>query len=84
MDSMVERRDIQGNHFMVLTNFGDHVLHHLFPTLDHGILNDLYPILYETMEEFKVDLRFENFFQLIAGQHRQVARITASERLKGL
>lgn len=78
---MVERRDIQGNHFMVLTNFGDHALHHLFPTLDHGVLNDLYPLLYETMEEFKVQLKFQNFFQLVKGQHQQVARITCSDRL---
>lgn len=82
VDTMVERRDIQGNHFMVLTNFGDHVLHHLFPTLDHGLLNDLYPILYETLLEFKVELRFQHFFELVAGQHRQVARIWSSERLK--
>ncbi|XP_058816332.1 cytochrome b5-related protein-like, partial [Topomyia yanbarensis] len=36
--TVIDRSDIKGSHFAVLTHFGDHCLHHMFPTLDHGIL----------------------------------------------
>lgn len=39
----MERKEITGSPFLVLTNFGDHCLHHMFPTLDHSTLEHLYP-----------------------------------------
>lgn len=81
LDTMIDREDLRGNHFLVVTNFGDHILHHLFPTLDHGYLKDLYPILYDTVNEFSLEARSEPWSALIKGQHQQLARIVPSDRL---
>lgn len=62
-------------HALSLTHFGHHAMHHLFPTVDHGILNDLYPTLFETMNEFEVELGEYPWYHHIYGQLRQLARI---------
>ncbi|GBP98303.1 Cytochrome b5-related protein [Eumeta japonica] len=48
LDTVIDRSDIKKSQFMVLTHYGDHALHHLFPTLDHensfpndGVFQDL-------------------------------------------
>lgn len=74
VDTIIDRGDLKGSQFLVLTHFGDHVLHHLFPTLDHGILPQLYPILYETLEQFKCELRECNHLEHLLGQHKQLLR----------
>lgn len=75
LDTIIDREDLKGSSFLVITHFGHHALHHLFPTLDHGILPELYPILYQTMNEYKGELRSFPWFPLIAGQFQQLARI---------
>lgn len=79
---MIDRSDLKGNHFLALANFGDHIMHHLFPTLDHGCLAQLYPILYETVDEFKVELREKSYPSLIVGQHLQLIRTDPSTRCR--
>ncbi|XP_075150025.1 cytochrome b5-related protein-like [Haematobia irritans] len=74
IDTIIDRSDLKKSQFLVLTNFGEHALHHLFPTLDHGVLPQLYPVLYETLEEFKTQLRECNHLEHILGQHRQLLR----------
>lgn len=78
---MIDRKDAHANHFMSLTNFGDHILHHLFPTLDHGYLKELYPIFHEMVNEFQLEARVAPFVTLIWANHLQVARIEPSDRL---
>ena len=39
---------------LVLVTFGDHLLHHLFPAVDHSRLPALYPALQDTLHQFKV------------------------------
>ena len=34
LEAVKDRIEIKGNLFLNLTNFGDHGLHHLFPTVD--------------------------------------------------
>jgi fatty acid desaturase len=34
--------------FFVVATFGNHALHHLFPTVDHSKLDVLYPVLIKT------------------------------------
>lgn len=80
LDAVVDRPDINGNKFLVLTNFGDHALHHLFPTLDHEILPELLPVVEETCREFNVELRFISQFQLFVGQFLQLARTKPSTK----
>lgn len=74
VDTIIDRGDLKGSQFLVLTHFGEHALHHLFPTLDHGILPQLYPVLYETLDEFKCELRECTHFEHIIGQHKQLLR----------
>lgn len=75
LDTIIDRRDLKGSHFLVLTHFGDHVLHHLFPTMDHGVLNQIYPILNKTMEEFGEEARDQSFVNHLIGQNAQLHRI---------
>lgn len=74
LDAVIDRSDIKGSQFMVLTHFGEHALHHLFPTLDHGILPQLYPELKKTIEEFKGELRETTLLHHIIGQNQQLLR----------
>merc|ERR1712029_335839 len=51
-------RDIEGKssiYWLKMTSFGDHQLHHLFPTVDHSKLHHLYPVLEQTCREFNVN-----------------------------
>ncbi|XP_053603768.1 cytochrome b5-related protein-like isoform X2 [Plodia interpunctella] len=74
MDTMVERIDYAGNHFKSITRFGDHALHHLFPTLDHAVLKYLYPTLLEHCEKFDIQLRTTTFYGAILRKSKQLAR----------
>lgn len=37
-----------------LVAFGNHILHHLFPTLDHGLLDTIRLVFEETCKEFGI------------------------------
>lgn len=74
LDAVVDRVEITGSHWLVLTNFGDHALHHLFPTFDHGYLEHLYPVFQQTLKEFNLNLRFASQATLLKGQFRQLIR----------
>ncbi|KAJ8937273.1 hypothetical protein NQ318_005671 [Aromia moschata] len=74
LDAVMDRKDITGSHFLVLTNFGDHALHHLFPTIDHGLLEHMYPVFLETCKEFGIEWKLSSQFELIKGQYRQLAK----------
>ncbi|XP_034474536.1 cytochrome b5-related protein-like [Drosophila innubila] len=83
VSSVVDRADIKWSRFLVITHFGDHVLHHLFPTLDHGLLPALYPILYETLDQFKAQVLECKNIEHIIGQHKQLLRIEPKQRAPG-
>lgn len=71
----MDRKESCQNTALAITHFGDHVLHHLFPTLDHAVLPHLYDILYETLIKFEAEARACPFWQLITGQFNQLARV---------
>lgn len=76
VDTVMERQELRGNTLLALANFGDHALHHLFPTLDHGILPELYDVFFETLSEFEAECQYYPwFFETIKGQFKQLARI---------
>ncbi|XP_055301663.1 cytochrome b5-related protein-like [Sitodiplosis mosellana] len=76
IDTIMDRQELRGNTFLALANFGDHALHHLFPTLDHGILPQLYDILFETLLEFEAECQcYPWFFETIKGQFKQLSRV---------
>ncbi|XP_075972014.1 cytochrome b5-related protein-like [Anticarsia gemmatalis] len=74
LDTIVERIDYAGKHFKSLTRFGDHALHHLFPTLDHAELKYLYPILFEHCEKFESQLKTHTFYEALISMSKQLAR----------
>lgn len=82
LDTVLDNSDLRKSHFLALTNFGHHALHHLLPTLDHGLLPQLYPILYETMHEFNTDLQEFPWYFHIYGQIKQLARIEPTDYQK--
>jgi fatty acid desaturase len=55
------------------TTFGNHVLHHLFPTVDQSKLEHLYPALLETCRQFGVSYTFMGHFDGLKGLHKQMA-----------
>lgn len=84
MDAVMDRKDITGSHFLVLTNFGDHTLHHLFPTIDHGKLEYLYPVFLKTCKEFGMEWRLSSQLELVKGQYLQLAKDEGSKEAKVL
>lgn len=75
IDTVMDRQELRGNTFLALANFGDHALHHLFPTLDHGILPEIYGEFFETLMEFEAESQcYPWFFETIKGQFKQLAR----------
>lgn len=72
----MDNTDLRKHDFLALTHFGHHAMHHLFPTIDHGVLSSLYPVLYETMDEFEVELDAYPWYHHVYGQLRQLARNT--------
>uniref|UniRef100_V5GUG9 Cytochrome b5-related protein n=1 Tax=Anoplophora glabripennis TaxID=217634 RepID=V5GUG9_ANOGL len=75
LDAVMDRKEISGSHFLVLTNFGDHCLHHMFPTLDHGTLDYLYPVFKKVLNDFDLDLRMVSQWDTITGGFQQLVKV---------
>lgn len=74
LDAVMDRYDINGSYWLVLTNFGDHGLHHMFPTVDHAILEKLVPVFEKTTKQFNINLRVHSQIDMIKGQFQQLSR----------
>jgi fatty acid desaturase len=72
--SVIERTGAKANLFMSLTTFGDHILHHLFPSIDQALLPQLNDILFETCKEFREEIREYSIFDGFVGQFQQLER----------
>ncbi|XP_001842477.2 cytochrome b5-related protein [Culex quinquefasciatus] len=83
VSAIVDRSDTKGSQFKVLTSFGDHCLHHMFPTLDHGLLPQLYPTFLETCAEFEVEYRERPWWHMFFAQYKQLARVDPITYLPG-
>lgn len=68
LEAVMDRTDITGSLFKVMTFFGDHALHHMFPTLDHAILEHLYPVFLEHCQKFRANFRMTSSLDLFVGQ----------------
>jgi len=55
------------NFIMKMTTFGDHRLHHLFPTVDQSKLCHLYPVVEETCKEFGVPFETKSAWDMFCG-----------------
>lgn len=78
LDTVRDRKECVKNLPVVLSTFGDHTLHHMFPTLDHATLSKLYPVLEETAKEFGVEFQIWTAWELMKGQFLQLSRSTAN------
>ncbi|KAI5644434.1 fatty acid desaturase domain-containing protein [Phthorimaea operculella] len=74
LEAVMDRTDINGNLFKVMTFFGDHALHHLFPTLDHAVLPYLYPVFLKNCEKFRANFRMNSSLDLFIGQIKQTLK----------
>ncbi|XP_049870163.1 cytochrome b5-related protein-like [Pectinophora gossypiella] len=74
LEAVMDRTDINGNLFKVMTFFGDHALHHLFPTLDHAVLPYLYPAFLKNVEKYRANFRMTSSFELFVGQIKQTLK----------
>lgn len=70
----VDRIEAKSNLFMTLTHFGDHLLHHLFPSLDHSLLPQLKECLVETCNDFNEELTECTMLDGLVGQLKQLSR----------
>lgn len=70
----VDRIEAKANLFMTLTHFGDHMLHHLFPSLDHSLLPQLRDTLLETCKDFEEELKECSMLDGLIGQLQQLGR----------
>lgn len=57
-----------------MTHFGNHFLHHLFPSLDHSYLPQLNEIFKETCAEFELEFRECPWYEQLKGHFKQLAR----------
>ena len=78
LQAVIDRDDIKSSQFMVLTHFGEHALHHLFPTIDHGLLPQLNEIFVRTCHDFEVEMRNYPWYKMISGQFLQLANTKTS------
>jgi fatty acid desaturase len=83
LDATRDRADYGSTPILVLSRYGDHALHHLFPTVDHCRLRALYPVFRETLAEFGIEYRFTTAWELFKGSFRQMARTAPNRRPPG-
>ncbi|CAG4915814.1 unnamed protein product [Colias eurytheme] len=74
LEAVMDRKDVNDSHFKVMTLFGHHALHHLFPTLDHAVLEHLYPIFLEHCEKYRANFRVTSQLDLYLGQIRMTLK----------
>lgn len=74
LDAVRERKVIDDSDFLVLTNFGQHHLHHLLPTVDHTYLHLCNDAFEETCKEFGISTEKWTQWELVKGQFQQLLR----------
>ncbi|KAI5694785.1 hypothetical protein M8J76_003452 [Diaphorina citri] len=78
----VRSRPDERNQFIVLTTFGEHTLHHLFPTIDHCFLHIAHEVFLRVCQQFNIKVETKTGLELLAGQIRQLSRTQPNDRLK--
>lgn len=78
----VRSRPDERNQFIVLTTFGEHTLHHLFPTVDHCYLPAAHEAFHRVCKQFNIKLDTKTGLQLFKGQLQQLSRTIPNDKLK--
>lgn len=79
MNTTAERKEPFDYIFVKISTFGDHTLHHLFPTLDQSVIPLLKDTYEDTCKEFGLDLTPVSCTSLMQGQFKQLSRIVPHE-----
>lgn len=79
LSAVSDRVEINSSLILTLTHFGQHALHHMFPSLDHSLLPQLEKIFLDTCEEFKADINKWTMMEAFKGKFQQMTR---SETIK--
>ena len=74
IDAVRDHVEFAHNPFIVLVTFGEHCLHHLFPTIDHTNLHHFYPVFHETCKKCGVKYKPLKFLELWKGQFQLLAK----------
>lgn len=82
LDAVRDRNVIDDYHFLVLTNFGSHALHHLLPAIDHAYLPLCLEALKKTCEEFNINNDKFTQIELIRGQFAQLSRTHPEKNMR--
>ncbi|KAJ9587922.1 hypothetical protein L9F63_018648 [Diploptera punctata] len=75
IDAVRDHVEWAHNLFIVLLTFGEHSLHHMFPTIDHTNLHHFYPVFLETCKEFGVKYKPLRLGELLKGSYQQLANV---------
>lgn len=78
LDTVIDNSDLH-RPWLALTHFGHHGLHHLLPTIDHGLLPQLAGVVHETLLEFDTELNEFPWMFHIVGQLKQLARVRPTD-----
>lgn len=70
----IDRTETKSNAFSRLAYFGEHTLHHMFPSLDHSLLPQFRSVFLETCLEFQEQLRECSFYEALVAQFEQLGR----------
>ncbi|VVC31441.1 Cytochrome b5-like heme/steroid binding domain,Fatty acid desaturase domain [Cinara cedri] len=77
MNTSAERSEpFKNNIFFQLVTFGDHTLHHLFPSLDQSLIPLVQNIFEDTCKEFGMDVSQKSVMSIMHGQFKQLVRLT--------
>lgn len=75
LGATIDRIETNDHLAISLATFGNHTLHHLFPSLDHALLPQLRGVLLETCQEFEWELKKWTIFRALVEQFKQLGRI---------
>lgn len=74
LGTTIDRIESGKNLFIGMTHFGDHVIHHMFPSLDQSELPSLRETFINTCHEFDWELRRYTLWEAVIEQFKQLGR----------
>lgn len=74
ISATINRIEADHNFLTTLLFYGEHTLHHMFPTLDHSLLVQLRDVYEETCLEFQAELEKCTMLEALIGQFQQLRK----------
>lgn len=73
---------MKNNYVLAITHFGNHALHHLFPTVDHADLPKFNEDFLATCKEFNIEIMETTWIGAMTGYLKQLARLGTNKKEK--